>query len=121
MHTIRLDKDMNRLIVILKGSFNKSEGEQCVNDIVFSVNQLKRGFDVINDISEFQGSDEKCEDFFLNSFMLLKIKGVRNIIRVVGASKKALLKFATETKLIDNYPVQCVPTMKDAENILMLP
>lgn len=120
MHTILPDKNKNRLTVILKGNFNKSEGEKCVNEIVSAVNRLRRGFDVITDISEFMGADKKCEEFFLAMCKLMKIRGANHIIRVVGASKQALVTFATETLLVDNYTVKYVPTMKEAEELLKL-
>ena len=119
MHTIKLDTSLNRLIIILEGYFNKHAGEQCISEIVSAVNQLKPGFDIITDISEFRGSKKECDDFFWSAFTFMKIKSARHIIRVIGSSKQALIKFAAETKLIDNYQVRYVPTLKDAEELLL--
>ena len=118
MHDIRPDVEKNRLTLTLKGVFNKREGEQCVTDIVSAVNQLKRGFDVITDISEFEGSDKKSDEFLQGVLKFLVIRGVKRVIRVVGGSREALVKFARVTIQLDKYPVQYVPTMGDAEKIL---
>lgn len=118
MYTVQVDKNQNILKITLKDNFNKSDGERCISEIVSAVNRLRRGFDVITDISAFKGSEKKCEDFFLASCKLMKRRGANHIVRVVGASKEALVKFAMETKLIDNYPVKYVPTLKDAEKLL---
>lgn len=118
MYVVKADKSRNRLTIVLKGTFNKTEGERCLQETIAAVNRLKRGFDIINDISEFTGSDKKSEEFFQCSCKLMKIRGANHIIRVVGASKEALVKFATVTVHIDNYPVKYVPSMEDAEKFL---
>jgi hypothetical protein len=118
MHELKLDIDNNRLTIILRGVLTKNEGEKVVGEVVAAVNQLKRGFDIINDISGFEGSDKKSEEFFQGALKFLKIRGVNRVIRVVGGARGALVKFATGTKLINNYPVQYVPAMKDALQLL---
>ena len=118
MYEIKLDKTANRLSIILSGSIGKLEGEKCAAEIVGAVNQLKRGFDVITDISHYKTADKKSEEFFKGTLKFMKIRGVRNVVRVVGGSKEALVKFAQVTKQVENYHVKYVPTMEEAEKLL---
>ena len=44
--------------------------------------------------------------------------GVRRVVRVIGASKKALLDFAGATRDVPGYETVYVPTMDEAERRL---
>ncbi len=118
MYDITVDKEKNRLVVILRGTIGKIESEKIAREMVTACNQLKRGFDVINDISSYEAADKKSEDVFKTVIEFLKIRGVKNVVRVVGGSKMALMKFADITKKVANYTVRYVPTMAEAEKVL---
>jgi hypothetical protein len=118
MYDIAVNKEKNRLVVILRGTIGKIESEKIAREMVVACNQLKRGFDVINDISAYETADKKSEDVFKNMVEFLKIRGVKNVVRVVGGSKMALMKFADITKKVANYTVRYVPTMEEAEKVL---
>lgn len=118
MYTINVDKDKNRLIIVLQGTIGKIESEKIAREMVVAINQLKRGFDVINDISHYEAADKKSEDIFKSTIEFLKIRGVKNVVRVVGGSKAALVKFAAVSKSVSNYAIRYVPTMEAATQLL---
>ena len=49
---------------------------------------------------------------------IVKEKGAKHIIRVVGSSKFALRIFAKFANLIDNLKISYVPTIEKAEELL---
>jgi hypothetical protein len=118
MYEIDVDKEKNRLTIVLQGTISKAEALKANREIVSAVTHLKRGFDVINDISKYETTEKKNEELFVQSIKFLKMRGVNNVIRVVGNSKEALVKFATVTKEVAQYNVKYVPTMEDAEELL---
>ena len=118
MYEITADRERNRLVVTLRGTIGKIESEKIAREMVVVCNQLKRGFDVINDISQYEDADKKSEDIFKNMIEFLKIRGVRSVVRVVGGSRGALMKFADVTKGVSRYTVRYVPTFADAEKLL---
>ena len=118
MYDIIVDKEKNRLTVSISGTIGKIEGEKIAREMVAAINQLKRGFDVINDISRYETADKKSEDIFKSTIEFLKIRGVRNVVRVVGGSKAALVKFADISKGVTNYQIRYVPTMDAAIQLL---
>lgn len=118
VYQITMDKAKNRLTIILGGSISKIEGEMVNREIVTAVNQLQRGFSVITDISTYESADKKNEELLKQSMKFLKLRGVSNIVRVVGGSKVGLLKFAQITRDIKDYSVQYVATMEAAVELL---
>ncbi|MBN1757093.1 MAG: hypothetical protein JW863_02180 [Chitinispirillaceae bacterium] len=118
MYELIVDTANNRLTVILSGIIGKMESEKIAREMVAACSRLKRGFDVINDISRYEAADKKSEDVFKGVIEFFKIRGVRKVIRVVGGSKAALVKFADVTKTVSNYTVQYVPTMEAAVKLL---
>lgn len=118
MYKITLDKSNNRLTVILQGNIGKIEGEKAGREIVAAVNQLRRGFSVITDISLFENASEKNNEILRNSMKVMKIRGAGTIVRVVGGSKAGLLRFAQTTKEVPGYSVQYVPTIDAAITLL---
>jgi len=118
MYEIKLNKDDNRLTVILQGNIGKIEGEKAGREIVAAVNQLQRGFSVITDISTFETANGKNDDVFRKAMQFMKVRGVGTVIRVVGGSKAGLVKFAQLTKNVRDYSVQYVTTIEAAEKLL---
>ena len=118
MYELIVDAVKNRLTIRIGGTIGKIEGEKIAREMVTVCNQLKRGFDVINDISGYETADKKSEEVFKGVIEFLKVRGVRKVVRVVGGSRAALMKFADVTKTVNNYTVQYVPTMQDAEKLL---
>lgn len=118
MYEFNVETVKNRLITKLSGNIGKLEGEKILRELVNAVAGLQPGFDVITDISGYESANRKNEDLLVRTIEFLKLKGVRHVIRVVGGSKIALVKFAQVTKNVGNYPVRYVPTMEDAFRLL---
>jgi len=102
----------------MSGEIDKADGEKLQRKVLSMLGQLKRGFDVINDISEYKSTHINNENLFKSTIEILKMRGVNNIIRVVGNSKEALVQFANISKSIRNYNVKYIPTIEEAEKLL---
>ena len=83
----------------------------CIGMLNISYSNLRSCIDDIGGAHIIENLDSEAIKF-------LKMRGVNNVIRVVGNSKEALVKFATVTKEVAHYEVKYVPTMEDAEKLL---
>ena len=118
MYTINIDKEKNRVIVFLQGTIGRIESEKIARELFAAVGRLRRGFDVINDISRYEDGDRKSEETLKSTIEFLKVRGVRNVVRVVGGSKDALMKFSGVSKSTPNYTIRYVPTLEAAIKLL---
>ncbi len=118
MHIIHSDKSRNRLYLTLSGVISLSEAEQVKEEIFKEVEQLRPGFDVVNNLSKYIQGDERAapvlqgvEKFFLEH-------NVKRVVRVVGTSKTGLMQFAKFSQLKENGNIHYFPTMNEAEKFL---
>ena len=116
--TIKADVKKNRLYIKLTGSYTAEDTIPIINRINHEVVKLKPGFGVINDIRELQKVDIKAALRIKKGTKIVKEKGAKHIIRVVGSSKFALRIFAKFANLIDNLKISYVPTIEKAEELL---
>lgn len=114
MFRISADTVLNRLTITLNGKISREDTELIMHQIFRETETLNPGFSVINNISKFKSLDKVTPEVMSQIAEFLKSKGCRKIIRVVGASKEALLTFAQNSKHIKNYNVLHVATMDAA-------
>ena len=118
MYKVKTDLEKNRLTIILAGFISADEAATVRDAIVSEVSKLTPGFDVINDISNFRLGQDQAGTVLKEIIKYLISKGVKKVIRVVGASQTGLIQFANHTGEVSAYNVKYVPTLKDAENFL---
>ncbi len=83
---IRADTSKNRLYLILAGTFEDEEMKQVADKTIAEVKKLRRGFDIINDISQCKPATIKGIDEIKRAQTAIKEGGVRRVIRIVGQS-----------------------------------
>jgi len=115
MYKIKSDSEKNRLHITLLGFISVNEAATINEAIVKETAQLKPGFDVINDISNFKIAQEQASPILKDIMRFLISHKVNKIVRVVGASESGLIQFANHTFGEPAYNVKYVPTLQDAE------
>ncbi len=117
MYIIKADAEKNRLYITMVGFFKADEMKKCTDEVIEESKKLKRGYDVITDISQFKpvGSDtvkeiERGQRHFRET-------GISRGIRVVGESVISGMQFRRTGKAT-GYDPDTVATVADAEKLL---
>ncbi len=115
-YTIKSDQVKNRLYVSLVGFFTLEEMQKCVDETIEATRKLKRGYDVITDISEFNpGLPEVTKE--IERAQAHFASEARQGIRIVGANAISGMQFK-RTGAHAEYSSTNVATMEDAERLL---
>lgn len=118
MYKVKANIEKNRLTITLSGFISADEAATVKESIVSESIKLTKGFDVINDISNFRLGQDQAGLVLKEIIKYLISQGVNKVVRVVGASQTGLIQFANHTGELSTYPVKYVPTIKDAEIFL---
>ena len=115
MYTIKADPKTNLLHIKLSGSIRVPEAEMIYEVIIHQTDKLTPGFIVIDDLSEFKFGDPRAGMVLQKVLKYFMQKGVSHVIRIVGASRTAILLFARFSQLFQGkIPLSYVPVMNDA-------
>lgn len=110
----------NRLYLLLHGFFTDDEIHAAYEFIISEIKNLRTGFDVIIDISEFKPATPVGAEDIKRAQLFAKEHGARRIIRVVGKLKVASAISATQfshTSYTDGYEADIVATVEKAEKL----
>lgn len=118
MYKLRVDEPNNRIYITITGILNFEEAQKAKQDIESSIMGIQPGFDVVNDISKLIRADEKAGTILKEIIIILIQKGVRRVVRVVGTSQMGLIQFANNSIQTEQYNLNYVPTLEDAEALL---
>ncbi|GEM_PF-2471807 len=118
MQQIKVDTIKNVMYIFLKGFLNESEVKEAVSQIKRGADQLKPGFVIINDISDFFPVSRKVSDEINKVQAYVSQKGCKKTIRVVGnvLSKHQVKKCHEAAQA--GYEVIEVDTLDEAERYL---
>lgn len=84
MYEINIDKEKNRMYLHLKGFLQDDELLDASNKVKIGCDELQSGFDIINDISEFNAATQKGRELIKDAQVYAFKKGVNRVVRVVG-------------------------------------
>jgi hypothetical protein len=117
MYSIRVDLARNRLYVTLVGFFSLAEIEKCGDETIAATKQLRRGYDVITDITQFitgtadvAADVERVQEHFRKS-------GARQGVRIVGSNVLAGMQFRRTGTSAEFNSVH-VKSQEEAERLL---
>lgn len=116
-YIIKADNDKNRLYITLNGFFSDQEVSAAVDAIIDGAKQLKTGFDVINDISNFKPASQDAKSEMKRAQVFVKENGAKRVIRVVGEATISSMQLSSTAKEA-GYEADTVATMADAEKLL---
>jgi hypothetical protein len=117
MYKIKHDFTKNRLYLTLEGAFTLDDAQQCVKDVIAASTKLKRGYDVVNNISqlkvvtqEIAKEIEKVQAHFVSS-------GARMGVRIVNTNVISGMQFK-RTAGNAGYKSVNVSSLQEAEELL---
>lgn len=117
MHEVRIDPIKNRLYLKFAGLLTADELRQAVDAGLGALDELSSGFDVITDISDFKVASPDGAQEIERAQRLLKARGMRQIIRVVGAEALGKMQFK-RTSNETGIPWKTAASVADAERML---
>ena len=117
MYSIRVDLVRNRLYVTLVGFFSPEEIKQCGDETIEATKRLRRGYDVVTDITQFKAGTaavaadvERVQAHFRRS-------GARQGVRIVGGNVLSGMQFR-RTGMSAEYNSVNVANLEEAEQLL---
>jgi hypothetical protein len=117
MYQIKINESKNRLYITLSGFFSLEEMKKCSDETIAMTRKLKRGFDVITDISQFKPATPEATKEIERVQSFFKAFGVRRGVRVVGGNVLSGMQFK-RTGGIAGYDSTNVATLAEAEKLL---
>lgn len=113
MYTIQCTPQQNRIHIKLAGSMGMDEMVKCVDETIAAAKKLRRGYDVITDISDFAPASPEVAKQIERVQAHFVASGVRKGVRVVGSKVLAGLQFNRTSSNV-GYPSVNVATFEDA-------
>lgn len=117
MFTVKADVPKNRLYVTLEGFLHYPEMKACTDKTIEEAKKLKKGFDVITDLTNFNPVGQDAIDEVARGQAFFKESGIRHGIRIEGKAVLTNLQF-NRTAKIANYNPNVVATLAEAEKLL---
>jgi hypothetical protein len=117
MYKLRIDASKNRLYVTMVGFFSVEEMKKWSNETIATAMKMKRGYDVITDISQFKPTTPEGTKEIERVQVHFKTSGVRLGVQVVGESVLSGLQFK-RMSVISGYDPTNVETLAEAEKLL---
>lgn len=121
MTEIDVDGARNRLVLTLSGTITKAEAEALLVDLADTLEKLQPGFDVVNDLREFQIGHIAAAAVMEKIIALLQEHQVGRVVRISAESKTALNQFARVTDQVQDYAPVLVSSWEEAEEFLNTP
>jgi len=106
----------NRMYMELVGFFDDEEMKQVYDTFADEVKQLKAGFDVITDVSQFKPTTAEGAETMGRTQQLAKKSGLNRVIRVVGAEVGSVQVARKERE--SGIQANEAASMAEAESIL---
>lgn len=115
---VKINQEKNRLYLTLKGFVTEQsvDMDTIVRDIQNAIDQLKPGFDIINDIREFKPTSQDTLDNMKRIMAYMETRGLRRIIRVIGGSVIGKMQLQRVSK--ESYTAEVATSVEAAERML---
>jgi hypothetical protein len=114
MHSVKCDREKNRLYITLEGFISQKEAREVAEEVAGEVLKLSKGFDVISDLSKFSFGSVGGGASLRSAMEMLQIRGVRRVVRIAGKSRAGLAQFIRLTALFNRYKPIVVATKEQA-------
>jgi len=118
MYQVEADIEKNRLYITIGGIPEENETEAIIREIGKHVQRLKKDFDCITDLREYQVQPDETEGFIYQAQKELSEAGMSNVVRVI---KKfgSLAHFQFDKMSVEvGYHAQNANTVEEAEKML---
>ena len=117
MYRVEAHVGKNRLYVVFAGDMTPEEFRAALDAIAREVLRLRPGFDMLADISELKPLPDAVEPMIRETAQLLRDKGVRKAVRIVGRAAAAAVQFERATRM-EGYAANLAFSKDEAEQVL---
>ena len=115
----RADGSKNRLYLRMSGFFREAEGPEMLHRLVGELDKLRRGFDVVLDMGGLRAGSPETAQMLHRAAALIKDRGRRRGVWIVGTSATTLLQFKRELGgMFEPDSIRTAGTVPEAETIL---
>jgi hypothetical protein len=112
-----IDAGKNVIYMAFVGSFSKEDMLATNEKTLNLIKELKPGFTVINDISQYTVSGPEAAELITIGGKNLLDRGMKRLIRIVGESAIAQMQFQRMSKQA-GYQAHTVASLEEAERLL---
>ncbi|RJP78724.1 MAG: hypothetical protein C4522_11760 [Desulfobacteraceae bacterium] len=118
MYQVEADTDKNRLYIKIGKVSEQDDKESLIREIEHQIRNLKKGFDCITDLREYDVQPDETEAFIYRAQKILSESGMSNVVRVV----KRFGSFAhfqfDKVSVSIGYHAQNANSIEEAEEML---
>ena len=115
----RTDPVRNRLYLKLVGFFRSRDVEPALAELDAALAQVKPGFDVVTDLSEFVPGSPAAADALRRGGERVKAKGRRHAVRITGGLMTGLMQFQRLLRgVFDEDSVRYTRSTAEADAVL---
>jgi len=118
MYNVRADIEKNRLYVTIGSVTEENEKMAAIQEIKFVVQDLKKGFDCITDLREYEILIDENEKFIYQAQKILTDAGLSKVVRVIKKfGSLGHFQFDKLSKEV-GYHAKNVNSIEEAEKLL---
>ncbi|MFO7559909.1 MAG: hypothetical protein R6X10_13830 [Desulfobacterales bacterium] len=118
MYQVRADIEKNRLYVTIGSVTEENEMMTAIQEIELVVQNLRKGFDCITDLREYEILNDEDEKFVYQAQKILVDAGMSRVVRVIKKfGSLGHFQFDKLSKEV-GYHAKSVNSIAEAENLL---
>ena len=115
---VDIDRGKNRLYLELDGFLDSDSAGAAANATIEGAEELDEGFDMINDLSNFQPSDTAAMDHIERGKRGIAKHGVAAVVRVTSESTTGQMQFDRAGEDEESYQLAMADSQSNAEKLL---
>jgi hypothetical protein len=117
MYSVQAHVGRNRLYVTFAGEMTEAEFGAALEEISSALGRLQTGFDLLADITALKPLPEGVLPGIRQTAALMRDKGLRRAVRIVGKATAAAVQFERATR-IEGYGAYLAFSREEAERVL---
>jgi hypothetical protein len=115
---VSIDESKNRLYLELAGHIDEAQAEAAADATIEGAERLDDGFDLINDLSDFQPGDPEAMKHIERGKKGIAKNGVSAVVRVMAESTTGQMQFDRAGEDEESYQLAMADSREKAEKLL---
>jgi hypothetical protein len=115
---VSIDESKNRLYLELAGHIDEAQAEAAADATIEGAERLDDGFDLINDLSDFQPGDPEAMKHIERGKKGIAQNGVSAVVRVMAESTTGQMQFDRAGEDEESYQLAMADSREKAEKLL---
>lgn len=115
---VDIDREKNRLYLELDGFLEADAAGAAADATIEGAEMLDDGFDMVNDLSNFQPSDQEAMDHIERGKQGIAKNGVAAVVRVMSESTTGQMQFDRAGEDEESYQLAMADSTEKAEKLL---